>query len=106
MCVYVRGCVNLFYLMCVCVCVCVCKFVLSDVCVYLFYVCVCALQMTSIVLPGMLERKRGTIINISSAAGLRPMPFFTTYSASKVRPHTIIIIINFYSVTLEYDYCN
>ena len=95
-------CVNLF-----CVCVCVCKFVLSDVCVYLFYVCVCALQMTGIVLPGMLERKRGTIINISSAAGLRPMPFFTTYSASKVRPHTIIIIIiNFYSVTLEYDYCN
>ena len=34
-------------------------------------------------LPGMRERKSGTIINVSSAAGFQPIPFMATYSATK-----------------------
>lgn len=34
-------------------------------------------------LPGMRERNRGTIINVSSAAGFQPVPFFSVYSATK-----------------------
>jgi 17beta-estradiol 17-dehydrogenase / very-long-chain 3-oxoacyl-CoA reductase len=39
-------------------------------------------RMIEIVLPIMVKQKRGIIINISSMAGLNPMPLFTTYSAS------------------------
>ena len=39
--------------------------------------------MTHIVLPGMLERRRGAIINISSASGLAPSPMLAQYSATK-----------------------
>jgi NAD(P)-dependent dehydrogenase (short-subunit alcohol dehydrogenase family) len=35
------------------------------------------------VLPGMLEMKRGRIVNISSTAGLEGAPYITAYSASK-----------------------
>jgi len=35
------------------------------------------------VLPGMTERRRGRIINISSAAGNQPRPYSTAYSSSK-----------------------
>lgn len=34
-------------------------------------------------LRGMRERKRGTIINVSSAAGFQPIPFMATYAATK-----------------------
>jgi uncharacterized protein len=34
-------------------------------------------------LQKMRERKRGTIINVSSAAGFQPIPFMATYAASK-----------------------
>lgn len=34
-------------------------------------------------LKGMRERKRGTIINVSSGAGFQPIPFFATYAATK-----------------------
>lgn len=39
--------------------------------------------MTRMVLPGMLERKRGAIVNIASAAGLYTMPLLAQYSAAK-----------------------
>lgn len=39
--------------------------------------------VTSAVLPGMRERKRGDVINISSLAGKRGFPGGTAYSASK-----------------------
>ncbi|KAK0683891.1 DHB12 reductase, partial [Pygoscelis papua] len=41
------------------------------------------LQMTRLVLPGMLERSKGVILNISSAAGTYPTPLLTLYSATK-----------------------
>lgn len=34
-------------------------------------------------LQGMRERRRGTIINVSSAAGFQPIPFMATYAATK-----------------------
>ncbi len=34
-------------------------------------------------LKKMRERKRGTIINVSSAAGFQPIPFMATYAATK-----------------------
>jgi len=34
-------------------------------------------------LDGMRKRKRGTIINVSSAAGFQPIPFMATYAATK-----------------------
>lgn len=39
--------------------------------------------MTRIVLPGMLERKKGAIINISSAAGVTTSPLLAQYGAAK-----------------------
>lgn len=41
-----------------------------------------AIHMSRIVLPGMVTRKRGAIINMSSAAAIFP-PIFGLYSASK-----------------------
>lgn len=34
-------------------------------------------------LPAMLERRRGAIINMSSTAGLQPLPYNASYSAAK-----------------------
>jgi 17beta-estradiol 17-dehydrogenase / very-long-chain 3-oxoacyl-CoA reductase len=38
--------------------------------------------MIEIILPKMVQQKRGIIINISSQASERPMPLMTTYAAS------------------------
>ncbi|KAL3289795.1 hypothetical protein HHI36_023187 [Cryptolaemus montrouzieri] len=40
-------------------------------------------KMCKIVLPGMLDRKRGVIINIGSTASLIPNPMLTIYAATK-----------------------
>lgn len=40
-------------------------------------------NMCKIVLPGMVERKRGVVVNISSTAAQIPSPLLTVYSASK-----------------------
>lgn len=42
-----------------------------------------AMLCTRAVLPGMLERGRGTIVNVSSYSGIRPSPFHTGYAAGK-----------------------
>ena len=39
--------------------------------------------MTHMVLPGMMERKRGAVVNIASAAGVNTMPLLAQYSAAK-----------------------
>lgn len=42
------------------------------------------IQMTAIILPQMVERKKGVVINIASAASILPSPLLTVYSATKV----------------------
>jgi uncharacterized protein len=40
-------------------------------------------ELTYKLLPPMIERKRGGIINVSSLAGFQPVPFAAVYSATK-----------------------
>nr|XP_002130556.1 very-long-chain 3-oxoacyl-CoA reductase-like [Ciona intestinalis] len=47
-------------------------------------------KMTQIVLPGMMERKRGLILNISSASSLVPVNGFSVYGATKA-------LVNYFS---------
>ena len=42
------------------------------------------LMMTRAVLPGMIKRRRGLVINMSSIAAYKPLPLMGVYSASKV----------------------
>lgn len=41
-------------------------------------------SMTQIVLPQMVERKKGVVVNVSSVAAVLPAPLLTVYGASKV----------------------
>ncbi|KAL3842379.1 hypothetical protein ACJMK2_020400 [Sinanodonta woodiana] len=54
-------------------------------------------MMTSIVLPGMVERRHGVVLNISSASGKRPIPLLTVYSACKA-------FVSFFSDCLKTEY--
>lgn len=54
-------------------------------------------MMTAVVLPQMVERKKGVIINLSSEAGTFPHPMLTMYSATKV-------FIDFFSRALNVEY--
>lgn len=54
-------------------------------------------QMTRIVLPKMVERKKGAILNLSSASGMYPVPLLTVYSASKA-------FVDFFSQGLQSEY--
>ncbi|GCC18182.1 hydroxysteroid (20-beta) dehydrogenase 2 isoform X1 [Chiloscyllium punctatum] len=54
-------------------------------------------MMTKIVLPQLLKRKKGIVINISSEAGAHPHPLITMYSATKV-------FVDFFSQALNAEY--
>ncbi|XP_006642505.1 very-long-chain 3-oxoacyl-CoA reductase-A [Lepisosteus oculatus] len=54
-------------------------------------------QMTRLVLPGMVERSKGVILNISSASGMYPIPLLTLYSATKA-------FVDFFSRGLHAEY--
>ena len=43
-----------------------------------------ATHMSKLVLPSMIEKGRGAIINMASMAGIHPVPYYVTYGASKV----------------------
>ncbi|KAM9816155.1 very-long-chain 3-oxoacyl-CoA reductase-A [Syngnathus typhle] len=54
-------------------------------------------QMTRLVLPGMANRSKGIILNISSASGMYPVPLLTIYSATKA-------FVDFFSRGLQEEY--
>ncbi|XP_058544695.1 very-long-chain 3-oxoacyl-CoA reductase [Neofelis nebulosa] len=54
-------------------------------------------KMTRLVLPGMVERSKGAILNISSASGLVPVPLLAIYSATKA-------FVDFFSQCLHEEY--
>lgn len=52
-------------------------------------------HMTKLVLPQMVERKRGVVVNVASTAALIPSPMLAVYSASKVGiPHNKLRVKN------------
>jgi uncharacterized protein len=54
------------------------------------------LALTSALLPGMVQRRRGRILNIGSTAGFQPGPYMATYYASKA-------FLNSFSEALSYE---
>jgi uncharacterized protein len=50
--------------------------------------CEALVTLTHAFLPGMLERGRGGVITVASTAGMQPLPYETTYSASKAFART------------------
>ncbi|KAJ1368087.1 hypothetical protein KIN20_029149 [Parelaphostrongylus tenuis] len=40
-------------------------------------------KMIEYILPGMIQRNKGCVVNISSMTGWRPLPYLSTYPASK-----------------------
>ena len=55
------------------------------------------LSMTRLLLPQMVEKKRGYVINLGSFSGDVPVPLLSTYSASKA-------FVEFFSETLQQEY--
>jgi uncharacterized protein len=45
--------------------------------------CEALVTLTHAFLPGMLERRRGGVITVASTAGMQPLPYEATYSATK-----------------------
>ncbi|XP_052801662.1 very-long-chain 3-oxoacyl-CoA reductase-like isoform X2 [Mya arenaria] len=59
--------------------------------------CTSVTMMSSIVMPGMLKKKKGVVINIASASGVIPTPLLSVYSACKV-------YVRYLSECLNYEY--
>src|SRR6266480_4553207 len=45
--------------------------------------CEALVTLTHAFLPGMLERRRGGVINVASSAGFQPIPYESVYAATK-----------------------
>jgi uncharacterized protein len=45
--------------------------------------CEAVVTLTHAFLPAMVERRRGGVITVASTAGMQPLPYETTYAASK-----------------------
>ncbi|KFQ18712.1 PREDICTED: inactive hydroxysteroid dehydrogenase-like protein 1 [Merops nubicus] len=56
-------------------------------------------MMMHIVLPGMVKRRKGAIVNISSASICRPTPMMTAYGASKT-------YLDYFSRALHHEYAS
>ncbi|NXP18233.1 HSDL1 protein, partial [Scytalopus superciliaris] len=56
-------------------------------------------MMTHIVLPGMVKKKKGAIVNVSSVLCCQPTPLLTTYGASKA-------YVDYFSRALHYEYAS
>jgi short-subunit dehydrogenase len=50
--------------------------------------CEAVVTLTHAFLPGMIERHRGGVITVASTAGMQPIPYEATYSASKAFART------------------
>ncbi|XP_019858217.1 PREDICTED: very-long-chain 3-oxoacyl-CoA reductase-like isoform X3 [Amphimedon queenslandica] len=59
--------------------------------------CQSMIQMTHLVLPKMLEKKKGIIVNIASIANTRPLPLMTVYSSTKQ-------FVLYFSTALQTEY--
>ncbi|XP_062823976.1 very-long-chain 3-oxoacyl-CoA reductase isoform X2 [Anolis carolinensis] len=59
--------------------------------------CISVCKMTQLVLPGMLKRSKGVIVNVSSIAAVSPTPFLAVYSATKA-------FVNYFSHCLNVEY--
>lgn len=42
-----------------------------------------AMKLTRLVVPGMIERRRGHVLNVSSASGKSGVPYYSVYGATK-----------------------
>jgi short-subunit dehydrogenase len=62
-------------------------------------------ELTYLLLPSMMEARRGSIINVSSTAGFQPVPYTAVYSATKafvtsfsealreeLRPYGVVVV--------------
>lgn len=58
---------------------------------------VALVDLTHALIPGMLERGSGAVLNVGSTAGYQPGPYFAVYSATKV------FVLNF-SLALRQEY--
>jgi len=56
--------------------------------------CEALVTLTHAFLPGMLERGRGGVITVASTAGMQPIPYEATYSASKAFARTFSDALN------------
>ncbi|WKY15768.1 hypothetical protein Q1695_000894 [Nippostrongylus brasiliensis] len=52
------------------------------------------IKMNELIIPGMIKRNRGCVVNVSSMTGWRPLPYLSFYPASKAA-------ISFFSDTLS-----
>jgi uncharacterized protein len=50
--------------------------------------CEAVVTLTHLFLPAMIERDRGGVITVASTAGMQPIPYETTYSATKAFART------------------